>query len=140
MAEALAAYDARFGPALRDLERKALITDHLVDKSVYRILVATLWVNVVLDPDDVGLTEDELEPLHDLINRYVTGVLGADQDLTACFRWLNGKAGEQAMREAHLTEHHRDLLLYFASMILDPEGHRRWMTEVAEKAKPKGRR
>jgi hypothetical protein len=35
--------------------------------------------------------------------------------------------------------HHRDLLLYFASMILDPEGHRRWMTEVAERTGPNRR-
>ncbi|MGA1371781.1 MAG: hypothetical protein ACO3Z6_09290 [Pseudomonadales bacterium] len=132
--------DARFGPALKELERKALITERLVDKDVYRILIATLWVNVVLDPEDVGLEESELEPLHDLINRYVASVLGRDEDLTACFRWLNGKAGEAAMRAAQLTEHHRDLLLYFASMILDPEGHRRWMTEVAERTGPNRRR
>jgi hypothetical protein len=132
--------DARFGPALRELERKALITERLVDKDVYRILIATLWVNVVLDPEDVGLEEPSLEPLHDLINRYVEGVLGRDENLTSCFRWLNGKAGEAAMRAAQLTEQHRDLLLYFASMILDPEGHRRWMAEVAERTGPNRRR
>jgi hypothetical protein len=130
MPESLAELHARFGPALRDLARKALITDHLVDKDVYRILVATLWVNVVLDPEDVGVQEDGLEPLHDLVNRYVAEVLGADQNLTECFRYLNGKAGEEAMRAAQLTEQHRELLLYFASMILDPDGHRRWMDEV----------
>jgi len=122
--------DARFGPALRDLARKALITERLVDKDIYRILVTTLWVNVVLDPEDVGLETDDLERLHDLINHYVAGVLGADETLTSCFRYLNGKAGDQAMRAARLTEQHRELLLYFASMILDPEGHRRWMDEV----------
>jgi hypothetical protein len=130
MSESLAELDARFGPALRDLARKALITDHLVDKDVYRILVATLWMNVVLDPEDVGVAEDGLEAVHDLVNRYVAEVLGADESLTECFRYLNGKAGEEAMRAAQLTEQHRELLLYFASMILDPDGHRRWMDEV----------
>ena len=131
MTDPLAELDARFGPALRELPRRARITDRLVDKDVYRILVATLWVNVVLDPDEVGLEEDELERLHDLINRYIADVLGAGENLTSCFRYLNGKAGEQAMRTAQLTEQHRDLLLYFASMILDPEGHRRWMEEIS---------
>jgi hypothetical protein len=130
MSDHLAELDARFGPALRDLARKALVTDRIVDKDIYRILVATLWVNVVLDPEEVGLTEDGLEPLHDLVNRYVAEVLGRDETLTSCFRYLNGKAGEQAMRAARLTEQHRDLLLYFASMILDPDGHRRWMDEI----------
>jgi hypothetical protein len=132
MSDLLQEFDARFGPALREMARKALITERLVDKDVYRILMATLWVNVVLDPEDVGLAEHELEPLHDLINRYVAEVLGAGETLTSCFRWLNGKAGEQAMRAARLTEQHRELLLYFASMILDPEGHRRWMAEIGE--------
>lgn len=139
MSDPLHEFETRFGPALRELARKALITERLVDKDVYRILIATLWVNVVLDPEDVGLTEPELEPLHDLINRHVAEVLGADETLTECFRWLNGKAGEQAMRAARLTEQHRDLLLYFASMILDPDGHRRWMAEIAEDQRP-GRR
>jgi len=134
-ANSLAELDARFGPALRDLARKALLTERFVDKDIYRIMVTTLWVNVVLDPEDVGLEEADLETLHDLINRYASEVLGAEESLTSCFRYLNGKAGEQAMRAAHLTEQHRDLLLYFASMILDPEGHRRWMDEVREKPK-----
>ncbi|MBX3707651.1 MAG: hypothetical protein KF911_13560 [Pseudomonadales bacterium] len=139
MTDPLAALDARFGPALRELPRRARITDRLVDKDVYRILVATLWVNVVLDPDDVGLEEDELEGLHDLINRYIADVLGAGENLSSCFRYLNGKAGEQAMRAAQLTEQHRDLLLYFASMILDPEGHRRWMAEISAQTERPGR-
>lgn len=139
MTDPLAALDARFGPALRELPRRARITDRLVDKDVYRILVATLWVNVVLDPDDVGLEEDELESLHDLINRYIADVLGAGENLSSCFRYLNGKAGEQAMRAAQLTEQHRDLLLYFASMILDPEGHRRWMAEISAQTERPGR-
>ena len=34
------------------------------------------------------------------------------------------------MQEARLTQNHKDLLLYFSSMILDPEGHRRWMQSI----------
>ena len=37
---------------------------------------------------------------------------------------------EQAMKDARLTQNHKDLLLYFASMILDPDGHARWADKV----------
>ncbi len=34
------------------------------------------------------------------------------------------------MGAAKLTQRHKELLLYFSSMILDPDGHRRWMESV----------
>lgn len=123
---------ARFAPALDDLVQRATVTDHIVDKDLYRILVCTLWVNVVLDPADVGLEESDLERLHDVMNTRIAAVLGRDGTLTDCFRYLNGKAGEQAMKAARLTPNHRDMLLYFASIILDPEGHRQWMEEIRQ--------
>ena len=39
------------------------------------------------------------------------------------------------MVEARLNQTHKDLLLYFSSMILDPEGHRKWADELKEKQK-----
>lgn len=120
----------RFEPVLDDLTARAAVADRFVDKDVYRILVCTLWVNVVLEPADAGLGEQHLEPLHDVLNRRIALVLGQDETLTSCFRYLDSKAGEQAMRAVRLTPQHRDMLLYFASIILDPEGHRRWMEEI----------
>ena len=32
--------------------------------------------------------------------------------------------------QARMSQTHRELLLYFSSMILDPDGHRRWMADV----------
>lgn len=125
--------DARFEPVMTDLAGRAAVTERFVDKDLYRILVGTLWVNVVLDPADVGLTESHLEPLHNVLNRRIASVLGDHESLTSCFRYLNSKAGEQAMKTARLTPNHRDMLLYFASMILDPDGHRRWMEEIRER-------
>jgi hypothetical protein len=52
--------------------------------------------------------------------------------VTECFRFINSKAGEQAMKEARLNQTHKELLLYFSSMILDPDGHRRWMSTVLD--------
>lgn len=125
-------FERRFAPVLDHLENQAAVADGIVDKDLYRILVATLWVNVVLDPEDAGLTAAQLEPLHDVLNRRVAQVLGRDQTLTECYRYLNGKAGERAMAAARLSANHRDMLLYFASIILDPEGHRRWMEDLRD--------
>ncbi|MFW6093376.1 MAG: hypothetical protein ACODAC_05325 [Pseudomonadota bacterium] len=122
--------EERFAPVLDDLSRRAAVTDRLVDKDLYRILVATLWANVVLDPAGAGLTEDQLETLHDVLNQRIEQVMGTGESLTECFRHLNSPAGGQAMKAARLTPEHRDLLLYFASIILDPDGHRRWMAEI----------
>lgn len=125
--------DARFGPVLDELIERSRVAERFVDKDVYRILVATLWTNVVLDPAEAGIGADDLEALHDVINHRLADVLGEDQDLKACFRYLNSKPGEQAMQAARLTQNHKDLLLYLASVILDPDGHRRWVSEISDR-------
>lgn len=119
-------FDDRFGPLLAEIERRCAVAGAFVDKDLYRVNVATLWANVVLDPEDVGVASDEIEPLHDYLNAVIEPVLGIGATLTECFRFINSKAGEQAMDRCHLTTTHRQLLLYFCSMILDPEGHKRW--------------
>jgi hypothetical protein len=121
---------AQFAPVMEDLAERAAVTDHMLDRDVYRILVATLWVNVVLAPQDAGLEERDLEPLHDVINARIGPVLGEGETLRTCFRYLNSRDGERAMKEARLPPNHRDMLLYFASIILDPDGHRRWMDVI----------
>jgi len=125
--------ESRFAPALDVLTERAAVTDAILDREVYRILVTTLWVNVVLAPADAGLEEADLEPLHDVLNQRIGEVLGAGETLSTCFRYLDSKDGERAMKEARLTPNHRDMLLYFASIILDPDGHRRWMEEVRQR-------
>ena len=65
-------------------------------------------------------------------------MLGHDQTLTECFRFINSKAGEAAMDRCHLTTTHRQMLLYFCSMILDPAGHKRWSAAQREQlSKPR---
>lgn len=122
--------DALFAPLFDDLLEQASVAEAIVDKDRYRILAATLWMNVVLRPASAGLDESHLEPLHDVLNRRIERVLGPGESIRSCFRFLNGRAGEQAMQTARLTPEHKDMLLYFASMILDPDGHRRWMDEI----------
>jgi len=119
-------FDGRFEPVLTEIERRCAVAGSFVDKDLYRVNIATLWANLVMDPSDADLTEDDIEPLHDYLNHVMEPVLGRGQTLTECFRFINGKAGEQAMERCHLTTTHRQMLLYFCSMILDPEGHKRW--------------
>ncbi len=121
---------AQLKPVLDELTERAAIADRFVDKDVYRILICTLWVNLVLDPAEAGIGEALLEPVHDLLNQRIESVLGRGESLTTCFRYLDSKDGERAMKETRLAPNHRDMLLYFASIILDPDGHRRWMEEL----------
>ncbi|TNF87165.1 MAG: hypothetical protein EP301_07270 [Gammaproteobacteria bacterium] len=125
-------FELRFAEILDDIETRSCVADSFVDRDLYRLYLATLWANIVLNPDDVGLSEAHLEPLHDYLNERASRVLGEDGSLTECFRFVNSKAGEQAMQSAQLNQTHRELLLYFASMILDPDGHKRWMDMVLE--------
>jgi hypothetical protein len=126
-------FAARFAPVLDEIERRCSVAGSFVDKDLYRVNIATLWANLVMDPADAELTEDALEPLHDFLNRALEPVLGQGQTLTECFRFINSKAGEQAMDRCHLTTTHRQMLLYFCSMILDPEGHQRWSRAQRER-------
>ena len=106
-----------------------------IDKNFFQVSVATLWANVVLSPEDTGITEDDLPNLHDVLNEEIASVLGPDEDLKTVFRFISSKDGEKTMVEARLNQTHKDLLLYFSSMILDPEGHRKWADELKEKQK-----
>ena len=40
--------------------------------------------------------------------------------------------GRLRVAEARLTQSHKDLLNYFASMILDPEGHKKYMQHIRD--------
>lgn len=122
----------RFEEMLDDIEARSCVTERFVDRDLYRLYLATLWANIVLNPGDAGLKEDELEVLHDYLNERMRPILGTEGTVTDCFRFVNSKDGERAMAEARLNQTHRELLLYFSSMILDPEGHRRWMDKVID--------
>ncbi len=124
---------ARFSRILDDIETRSGVAEKFVDRELYQLYIATLWANVVLNPADADLDEADLEPLHEYLNERVAGVLGPSVSVTECFRFINSKAGEQAMTEARLSATHRELLLYFSSMILDPDGHRRWMDMVLDR-------
>ena len=120
----------RFDPILADVADRSRVADAFVDRDLYRLYIATLWANVVLNPEDAGLEVDDLEEVHELVNARIADVLGPEESIKSSFSFINSRAGETAMKEARLTQNHKDLLLYFSSMILDPDGHRRWMRSI----------
>ena len=124
---------ALFEPALKDIATRSTVADRFVHRDVYRLYIATLWANVVMDPEDAGIVEEDLEDLSLVLNSEIERVMGPGNDLTACFSFVNSKKGQAAMEEARLTPNHKDLLLYFCSLILDPEGHRKWAEGVRNK-------
>lgn len=116
-----------FQPMLAAAARQASVADRFVDKDLYRLHVATLWANVVMDPAAAGIDETDLEAAHDVINLGAKRVLGDAEAITAAYRFIETRAGEQALDRLKVPRRHRQLLLYFRSMILDPEGHRQRM-------------
>ncbi len=117
-------------PILEEIEARSGIAERFVDKEMYRIYLGTIWANIVMDPLALGFSEDDLETVHDIINLQAAQFVGDTEAITHAFEFINTKAGEVAMDKAKLSKNHRDLLLYFSSMILDPEGHKRWMDDV----------
>ena len=122
----------QFQPIFDDIRERSTVAERFIDRDVYRVYVATLWSNVVLSPEEVGLTEDDLEDLHEVVLEQIQSAIGADETLHDVFKFISSKQGEQAMAQARLTQSHKDLLQYFASMILDPEGHKRFMDYVRD--------
>ena len=125
----------QFAPLFKDIRKQSTVAERFIDRDVFSIYVATLWANVVLSPEDVGLLEEDLESLHDLLLEEVTDVLGPDTTLQDIFKFVTSKDGERAMAEVRLTQSHKDLLSYFASMILDPDGHKRYMDHIRDQQK-----
>ena len=119
-------------PILSDVQERATVAGRFIDKDQYQIYMATLWANMVLNPGDINLEQSHLEAAHDVLNAEIAQALGQSHDLTECYRYLNSKSGEKAMQAARLNQTHKDMLLYFASMILDPDGHKRWLDEIKE--------
>lgn len=119
-------------PILDSITERALVTDRFIDRDIYRLSVATLWSNLVMDPAGSGIDDSDLEEVHDIVSRACDVQLGGEEGLLGVFRWIDSNSGDAAMNKAHLQPEHADMLRYFASMMIDPERHRQWMTELRE--------
>lgn len=124
--------ELRVSAIFEEIRSQATIADTFLDRDKYQLLVCTIWANLVMNPEDAGVSQEALESVHDEIVEQVQTDLGPEADLKSCFAFLTTKTGEQAMQANKLGSTHRDLLLYFSSMILDPDGHERWSKELRE--------
>lgn len=124
-----------FEPVFVDIRERSTVVERFIDRNLFRLYMATLWANVVLSPDEAGIEEDDLPTLHDLVVAELVEVIGIGTDLESVFRFISSKEGEKTMAEAKLNQTHKDLLQYFSSMILDPDGHKRWMEEIRDDLK-----
>ena len=124
--------DIRLDAIFDEIRSQSKVVDTFLDRERYQVLVCTLWSNLVMNPDDAGIDDRDLETVHDQIVVEIQKDLGENADLKTCFSFLTTKAGEASMQANKLSGTHRDLLLYFSSMILDPDGHKRWSDELRE--------
>lgn len=108
----------RFSPALDEIIDRCRITDDFVDKEQFQVLIATIWGNAVLEPERSGITEAELENLHDFLNEQIERVMGEGATITRCFEFIVSKAGEDSMARQQVTANHKDFLHHFARLIL----------------------
>lgn len=107
-----------------------MVTEHLMDKDRWRVFLTTMWSNLVLDPENLGMTEEDLESAFNVIESEAERRLGGKDALVDAFRFLTTKDGERCMDKAKLRKNHRDMLVYFASMMVDPERHKQYMQEL----------
>lgn len=123
----------RFQPVFDDIRERSAVVERFIDRDLYRVYMSTLWSNVVLSPEEVGLEEEDLEVLHDVLIAEINDAIGPAETLHTLFKFISSKNGERAMGEARLTQAHKDLLTYFASMILDPDGHKKFIQDIRDR-------
>lgn len=111
----------RFTPAIEEIVDRCRIADEFVDKDQFRVLLATVWGNAVLDPRRSGIEESDLENLHDFLNTHVEKVVGPGEDIMSCYRFIVSKAGEDSLARQRVTQSHKEFLHYFARLIIQDE-------------------
>ena len=108
----------KFIPAIEEILEDCRLSDALVDKDRFQIMMATIWGNAVLDPARSGIEEADLPVLHDFFNEELNRVLGGSATLTDVFEFLVSKAGRDAMTRVQVTQRHKEFINYFARLIL----------------------
>ncbi|MGA1108833.1 MAG: hypothetical protein ACO3TX_09765 [Pseudomonadales bacterium] len=108
----------KFIPAVEEILDDCRLSDALVDKDRFQIMMATIWGNAVLDPARSGIEEADLPVLHDFFNEELSRVVGEGATLTDVFEFLVSKAGRDAMTRVQVTQRHKEFIVYFARLIL----------------------
>lgn len=112
----------KFQPAILEIINASGVDEQFVDKDRFRVYIATVWGNAVLDPERSGITEDDLPPLHDYLNEEIVELLGEGESVTGCYEYLTSKAGEDSLNRLQVNQQHREFINYFARLILGADG------------------
>jgi hypothetical protein len=108
----------RFSPAVEEIIDHCRVSDEFVDKDMFRVYIATIWGNAVLEPRKTGIEESELSVLHDFLNEEIEQVIGKGEDVTSCYEFIMSKAGEESLTRLKVSARHKEFLHYFAGLIL----------------------
>lgn len=112
----------KFQPAIQEIINASGVDEQFVDKDRFRVYIATVWGNAVLDPGRSGITEGDLEVLHDYLNEEISALLGPGETVTTCYEYLTSKTGEDSMTRLQVTQQHKEFIHYFARLILGADG------------------
>lgn len=112
----------KFKPAIQEIINASGVDEQFVDKDRFRVYIATVWGNAVLDPERSGITEHDLPPLHDYLNEEIAGLLGHGQNVTSIYEYLTSKTGEDSMTRLQVSAQHKEFIHYFARLILGADG------------------
>ena len=112
----------KFQPAIQEIISASGVDEQFVDKDRFRVYIATVWGNAVLDPERSGITEHDLPVLHDFLNEEISSLLGQGETVTRCYEYLTSKKGEDSMTRLQISQQHKEFIHYFARLILGPDG------------------
>lgn len=108
----------RFSPAVQEIIDVCRVSDEFVDKEMFRVYIATIWGNAVLDPTQSGIEESDLSVLHDFLNEEIEAVLGQGENVACCYQYIVSKEGDECLARLHVNAQHKEFLHYFARLIL----------------------
>ena len=121
---------ARLRTAMASILERSAITNHVLDLELYYIQVALLWIQVVAAPEDIGISQNQLEQAYDWINEEITSSSNSRKNLRSIFILLLSSEGKKTMKRLKIKSHHRDLIKYFGVMMTDPEEHKKRMQQA----------
>ncbi len=107
----------RFGPAVTEIIEQCQVADGFVDKDLFRVYIATIWGNAVLEPQKSGLVESDLASLHDYLNEEIPAILGNGENITSVYEYLTSKTGEESLERLQVGARHREFIAYFGRLI-----------------------
>ena len=106
---------------VEDILELCIVDEIILDKEMFKIYIATVWGNSVLEPQRMGIAENDLAVLHDYLNEELEKAVGPGGSITGCFEFIMTKQGEESLARYRVTKQHKEFLHYFARLILSPE-------------------